>query len=89
MLFQKNKGGFIANIFRVLVGFKSWVGYSAENSAAKLPKLKKGVLNSALPHRNINLSIKQREQLDFLYARDYHVKIDLDIVLKCLRELGN
>ena len=73
----------------MLFGKKSWVGYGAKTSLSKLPVIKIGVLNSAIPHRNIQLTEEQEAQLDFLYARDYHVKIDIDIILKCLRSLGN
>ena len=86
---QKNPAGFIKNCFGVLLGTKTWVGYGSAKSEQKLPLLKKGVLNSGLPHRNVRLTEEQKEQLDFLYARDYHVKIDIDIILKCLRSLGN
>jgi len=86
---QKSPGSFLVNIFKVLFGKKSWVGYGAKTSLSKLPVIKIGVLNSAIPHRNIQLTEEQEAQLDFLYARDYHVKIDIDIILKCLRSLGN
>ena len=86
---QKSPKVFLSNIFKVLFGKKSWVGYGSDLSASKLPVIKPGVLNSGIPHRNITLTQQQEAQLDFLYARDYHVKIDIDIVLKCLRSLGN
>ena len=86
---QKKPTGLFSNIFGVLFGKKSWVGYGSEKSTAKLPKIKDGVLNSGIPHKNIKLTDEQVAQLDFLYARDYHVKIDIDIMLKCLRSLGN
>jgi hypothetical protein len=89
LFIQYHPAGLILNIYNVFIGKKSWVGYGSDRSASKLPVIKPGVLNSGIPHRNLQLTEEQEAQLDFLYARDYHVKIDIDIILKCLRSIGN
>lgn len=89
LLLQKKPREFIINLFKVMFGKKSWVGYGAKTSIFKLPAIKEGILNSGIQHRGIQLTEQQEAQLDFLYARDYHVKMDVDIILKCLRNLGN
>ncbi len=80
--------GFIKNIFCVLTARRTWVGYTLKESNEKLPTLKTGVLSPGLPYVNSKLSQDNFAQLDFLYARDYHVSVDINIVLKSLRELG-
>ena len=81
--------GFIKNIFSVLTARKTWVGYTLKESNEKLPTLKSGVLSPGLPYVNSKLSENNIAQLDFLYARDYHVSVDINILLKSLRGLGN
>jgi GT2 family glycosyltransferase len=87
----KNKGGFLKNIFQVLTGKKSWVGYANHQTlitSHQLPKIRPGVLTplDALPGRQLDEPTIQR--LNFLYAKDYDVWRDLEIVWKGLRELG-
>lgn len=82
--------GFVANIFAVLIGIKSWVGYApAEDASIHLPKIRTGVLNPAdvLPAGQRTEMVCSR--LNLLYAKDYQVGNDLNIVRKGLRELGN
>lgn len=83
----KNKGGFIANLFSVFFGKKTWVSYSNPNN--NLPKLKQGILNPADGIKGINSNALTKEKLDVLYAKDYRTKIDLNILLKSLNKLGN
>jgi GT2 family glycosyltransferase len=87
--FQKKPSGYLMNCLAVLFGRKTWVGYAENTSREKLPQLKPGVLNPSTPHQERNLDNVQKAQLDFLYARDYNVKIDADILLKSVRMLGN
>jgi len=90
MLFiVKHPLSFINNIFQVLLAKKSWVGYTLIDSNKKLPTLKRGVLSPGLPYANSKLSEDNIAQLDFLYARDYHVSVDINILLKSFKELGN
>jgi len=87
--FVKNKIGFIKNIFQVLFAKKSWVGYQENNIAiTNLPKIKKGVLS---PVDSLNLQQVDEptmERLNFLYAKDYEVINDLEIIWKGRRNLG-
>ena len=90
----KNRIGFLKNIFRVLAGKKSWIGYALPKSEIRnpksesLPRTRPGVLTplDALPGRQLDAPTIQR--LNFLYAKDYDVWRDLEIVWKGLRELG-
>lgn len=90
----KNPAGFLKNIFRVFVGRKSWIGYALPNSeiqnpkSESLPKIRPGVLTplDALPGRQLDEPTIQR--LNFLYAKDYDVWRDLEIIRIGMRELG-
>ena len=76
------------NIFQVLIGKKSWVGYyELTDLNVHLPKIKKGVLNPLS-------SLKQQQwtkdvilKANMLYARDYTVWKDFNIFFTGLRYL--
>ncbi|MCK6650396.1 MAG: glycosyl transferase family 2, partial [Bacteroidia bacterium] len=88
LFFQKNKGAFIANMFAVLLGIKSWVGYGIDKNE-HLPKLKPSVLTPADAIKNIHLSPETKDRLNLSYSKDYKVENDLNIVWKGLSNLGN
>lgn len=79
--------GLISNILQVLIGKKSWVGYKNTTTKQELPKIKKGVLNPVdyLANTPDDLTIHRLNQL---YAKDYQVNNDLQIILKSWRLLG-
>jgi O-antigen biosynthesis protein len=85
---QSNKTGFIRNIFQVLSGRKSWVGYGSEKNE-HLPKIKSSVISPADAIKNISISEETRNRLNLAYSKDYKVENDLNIVWKSLRKLGN
>lgn len=96
----KNKGRFIGNIFRVLFNKRTWVGYNPVAvptgdvqllpiTNSKLPKLRKGILSpGAVGGRKVSDPVTA-SRINFIYARDYRVAEDLDLVLKGFRHLGN
>ena len=88
IFFQKNKRSFITNMFAVLLGIKSWVGYGIDKNE-HLPKLKPSVLTPADAIKNIHLNSETRDRLNLSYSKDYKVENDLNIVWKGLSNLGN
>jgi GT2 family glycosyltransferase len=93
ILLMEQKLGFIKNIFSVLFGIKSWVGYNAiqqknEPVLKPLPVIKKGVLSpaDALKIKTTNDNISK---LNLLYSKDYTVWQDFKIVLNALKKLGS
>lgn len=87
---QKNPIGFVANIFRVLFGARSWVGYApGKNHDMNLPKIKAGVLNPLLTLPEQQRTEDIRVRLNILYAKDYKINNDLRILRKEFRSLGN
>ncbi len=82
--------GLLMNIFSVLFSYKSWVGYTAgsEPEVQRLPEIKPGILTplDALMKKEIPGEVLSR--LNILYARDYKLTNDLNIILKGFRALG-
>lgn len=80
--FVRRKSGFYRNIFAVLKGRKTWVGYH-ENPAASaaLPPLKEGVFTTASSLRQ-TLTPEMIFRVNSLYAKDYRIRTDLRILLK-------
>lgn len=87
MWITKRPFKFLVNILKVLFGFRTWVGYSTGNDAA-LPRIKKGILNptDVLPDKKIDLETATR--LNMLYARDYRMGSDLNIIWRGFRRMG-
>lgn len=90
-LIVKNKAGFFPNIFKVMLGRQSWVGYSfPENSGKyKLPKIKKGVIKTTNSLAKNQLNEETSRKIDIIYAKDYKPFNDLLLISKGLKNLGD
>lgn len=86
-IISKSFLGLLKNILLVLLGFKSWVSYHKSDKNELLPKIKEGVLNP-LSHLSSKHSQLTLFNLNMLYAKEYQLQNDLDIVLKNLHRLG-
>jgi O-antigen biosynthesis protein len=79
----------LRNIFQVMFGFKSWVGYHPSAQALQhLPVIRTGVLNPSDTVRINPETPEILEQLNLLYAKDYRIETDLLIIWKGFRALG-
>jgi O-antigen biosynthesis protein len=89
--FVENKIGFIKNIFSVIIGEKSWVGYSKTNQSEQLnlPKIKDGVLSHVDLLSKKQIQLETINKLNILYAKDYSLKNDFLIVLRSIKKLGS
>lgn len=85
ILFQKNKKQYFINAWEVLLGKKSWVGYSDNQSSIDLPKIKSGVFSFDQTLGDTNNSSRMNK----IYAKDYSIWRDMLIIKKNLRQLGN
>lgn len=86
--FQRNPAGYFKNIVLTIIGLKSWVGYAPDNIPHRLPKIKPGILS---PLDSLDVTVKEPDaihKINSVYARDYHVYTDLNIIWKGLRNLG-
>jgi GT2 family glycosyltransferase len=88
VLFVKQKLNFIKNIFMVLNGNKTWVGYASANNIKLLPKLKKGIV-TPLYQKNVPLNETTIQKMNFLYAKDYSIEKDFIILFRTIRHWGN
>lgn len=92
LFFVDKPMGLIKNCFKVLFGKLSFVGYYFPREEDKqlwnLPKIKSGVLNplDALDKQLVDTATIQK--LNMLYAKDYQLWNDINILWKGLRELG-
>lgn len=86
----KKPGRFMGNIFRVLGGRTSWVGfYTADAEAAKgLPALKPGILTPADAFAGMQLEPNTLRNLNLLYAKNYELTEDIKILFKGLSRAG-
>lgn len=86
----KKPFGYLRNIFLVLAGKRSWIGYSIieNNAELRLPAIRKGILNpsDALPQRS--LSREDLTRLNILYARNYQLSNDVRMLMKGFRHSG-
>ncbi len=84
----KKPVSFLKNIYKVLQGKLSWVGYCQINvEISTLPIIKTGVLNptellKTRPTKNATI-----HRINTIYAKDYNIYSDLYIVLKGLKKL--
>jgi GT2 family glycosyltransferase len=83
-LFIRNSRMFLKQIFRVLSGSHTWVGYSAD--AENLPPIRTGVLTTTGAGLDFSQAVKERA--DRLYAKNYDWWHDICVVFKHYRQLG-
>ena len=82
--------GFAKNLVLILLARKSWVGYTpvSGQNAQHVPLIKKGVLNPMDALKSKQISEEDRNRLNILYARDYHLANDINILFKGFRDMG-
>ncbi|MBN2806866.1 MAG: glycosyltransferase, partial [Prolixibacteraceae bacterium] len=87
---MEERGGLFRNIFRVLGRKYSWVGYHPLHSEMYLglPVISKGILKTTDLLDAEKFTNETIDRMNMLYARDYHMGKDLEIVLKAFTKLG-
>ncbi len=84
----KNKINYLSNLVNILVGKESLVGYIPDAHTFKnLPEIKSGVLNPSYLFKEIKLDAEKKSRLNMLYAKDYRILTDIEILLKGFRNL--
>lgn len=86
--FVHHKGGFVRNIFSVLSGRKSWVGFTEASKDGVLAKMPQGVLHPTDVFPDNNFSEEMAHTADQLYAQDYTVRTDALALCRAFRDLG-
>jgi hypothetical protein len=82
--------GFLRNIVLILLGIKTWVGFTklSDDTNDTLPDIGKGVLSPVAEKREKLLSEETIKQFNLLYAKDYKLANDLSILIRDFRNLG-
>jgi GT2 family glycosyltransferase len=85
-----NPLGMIRNIILVFFSALSWVSYIRDEKydVERLPHIRKGILNPLDAFGKDHISEDMKQRLNFIYARDYSTRTDLNIILKGFRQLG-
>ncbi len=84
----KNFGKFIPNWFEVLLGKKSWIGFSSEKNLKTFPNAKRGVLHPSDKLKEFELSKDEITEVELNYARHYSVSADISLLLKNYSLMG-
>ena len=86
--FYKNKKQLFQAVFNVLSGKKSWIGYCPQlPDYSKLPQIKPGILNPADLFPDLHHDSEKSERLNMLYAKDYSLVTDAEIIFKSWKNL--
>lgn len=87
--FQKKSGRFFLNIFHVLIGRKTWVGYDIEYKlSTQLPILKPSILNRT-SYYNQAMDPQLQMRINVLYAKSYTAWMDVETIFKNLNKLDS
>ena len=85
---QKKPAAFFKNVFAVLAGRKTWVGYCYFSK--QLPSLNEGILTTTgLPSSLNHLPRESLEKTDYWYARDYNTGNDVLMVWQGYKYLSD
>jgi O-antigen biosynthesis protein len=88
ILFQHNGAGFVRNLFSILTGKKTWVGYFSDEGNICLPQLRTCVVHCAQKNNGHDKDNFKPGEINFIYARDYDPILDIWLVFKKIRHLG-
>jgi hypothetical protein len=86
--YNKNKKQFLSNAFHVLSGKKTWVAYIHQPTTyEELPPIQPGILNPGHLFSDANYDEQKATQLNMLYAKDYSIFTDAEILIKQWKNL--
>jgi len=91
MWFYKGKKQFLTNLLKVSTGGLSFVGYAKINHSSnlKLPKIKKGILNSTHMFPSQNLDNTAISRLNLIYAKNQSAAMDFKIIFRNFGKLDS
>jgi len=87
--FFENKSRFYKNMFGVLTGRLSVVGYAPVKhiSTLKLPKIKRGILTAAMQFNTAQEDEESIARLNLIYAKNHSLVMDIKIIYRNWRKL--
>lgn len=80
VLFSDRSGKFMKNWWPVFSGKKTWAGYAQSKKNAALPAIKTGVFSPLDTLKGLKINENTIDRLNFLFAKDWSVWRDLEIV---------
>jgi O-antigen biosynthesis protein len=85
--FYLDKKQYLTNLIQCLIGKKTWVGFSihSKSPTINLPKISEGIFTPTTNSQTSETVLI--DKLNMIYARDYSVLKDWDIIKKNLRSL--
>lgn len=83
-----DKTGLFKNIFDVISGRRTWVGYAPSGNQKTLPVIKPGILSPLDEWKTNSFNDGTISRLNYLYAKDYTAMQDFMIVWKAMRLPG-
>lgn len=88
--FYDNKTRFYKNMFGVMTGNLSLVGYAKVHhiSSLKLPQIKRGILTAAMQFGSARQDEESVSRLNLIYAKNHSLFMDLRIIFRNWRQLG-
>ncbi len=90
ILVNKKRIHFFRNIFQVLFGVKTWVGFvDLEEHQTIIKSIKPSVLNIGIPYKNENKRKDFYETLNLSYAKKYDFTIDFSLIWQQKHNLDN
>jgi GT2 family glycosyltransferase len=80
----------ISNLFSVLFGIKTWVGFYFRDdvNTLNLPRIKKGVISAVIVFSQQNSTSENIEKQNLVYAKNYKLWNDIVILFKGFRFIG-
>jgi O-antigen biosynthesis protein len=90
LIFLPNKAGILKNATLVLMGWRSWVGYCKvqQEPLSRLPAIRRGIVSPADVFKQNVTDPEMLNRLNLLYARDYNMLKDANIMLRSLQYIG-
>ena len=86
--FFRKKGRFFSNVREVLIGKASWIGYIADPEAFEnLPEIRKGILHPGDLFPELTIDSEKSARLNMLYAKDYRILTDAEILFKAWKKV--
>lgn len=90
LILTRQRIGAIRNIFAVISGRLSWVGYhGGDPQISTLPKMRQGILEAYSEMiASTDMNTKKIHNYNYLYAKDYRLWYDIEHIFANLRDIG-
>ncbi len=82
LFFSKKRNLLMANWWPVLLARKTWVSYAPGEQNETLPRLAPGVFSPLAGFQHLELNAATIARLNFLYAKDWNVWKDVEVVVR-------